>query len=75
MPVSVLIAPRWRRKSGHGADEPEYCSSMTRSRLVFDHRKDLLPSEIVPAIPLGQKIFPAVKSLTDLTRHLVQFSG
>jgi len=48
---------------------------MTRSRLVFDRRKDLLPSEIVPAIPLGQKIFPAVKSLTDLTRHLVQFSG
>ena len=48
---------------------------MTRFRLVFNHLRNFPPSEIVRAIPPGQKISQVIKSLTDLTRQLVQFSG
>ena len=34
-----------------------------------------LPSEIDTVIPLSQKILHPIKSLSDLTRQLVQFPG
>jgi hypothetical protein len=46
-----------------------------RSRLVFDRLKDFLTSEIDIVIPLGKKILQTIKSLTDLSRQLVQFPG
>lgn len=44
---------------------------MLRSRLVFGHLANFLPSEIVTDIPLGQKTRQVAKSLTDLTHQLV----
>jgi predicted component of type VI protein secretion system len=48
---------------------------MTRFRLVFDRLKDFLPSAIDNVIPLSQKILQPIKSLSDLTRQLVQYPG
>lgn len=48
---------------------------MTRSRLVFDRLTDFPHSEIDTVIPLPRKIRQAIKSLTDLTRQLVQYPG
>jgi hypothetical protein len=42
---------------------------------VFDRLKDFPPSEIDTVIPLTQKILQPIKSLRDLTRQLVQYSG
>ena len=55
------------------AAKPVYCTSMTRFRLVFDRLKDFLPSAIDNVIPLSQKILQPIKSLSDLTRQLVQY--
>jgi hypothetical protein len=44
-----------------------------RSRLVFDRLKNFLPSEIDIVISLGKKILQPIKSISDLSRQLVQF--
>ena len=48
---------------------------MTRSRLVFDCLTNFPHSEIHTGIPLPRKIRQPIKSLTDLTRQLVQYPG
>jgi hypothetical protein len=48
---------------------------MPRSRQVFDRLTDFPHSEIDTVIPLLRKIRPPIKSLTDLARQLVQYSG
>jgi hypothetical protein len=48
---------------------------MARSREFFDRLKDFPRSEIDTVIPLTRKILQPIKSLPDLARQLVQFSG
>ena len=54
---------------------PDQCTSVTHFRLVFDRLKDFPQSEIHIGIPLIQKTLQAIKSLTDLARQLVHWSG
>jgi hypothetical protein len=60
---------------GTPTGKPEYCTSMPRSREVFDRLEDFPPSEIDTVIPLSRIILQPIKSLRDLTRQLVQYSG
>jgi hypothetical protein len=48
---------------------------MMRFRLVFDRLTDFPRSGIDTVIPLTQKIRQPIKSLTDLTHQLVQYTG
>ncbi len=55
--------------------QPGYCTSMTRSRLVIDRLENFPHSGIDTIIPLPRKIRKPFKSLTDLTRQLMQYPG
>jgi hypothetical protein len=48
---------------------------MMRSRLVFDRLAISPLSEIDTVIPLNRKNRQPIKSLTDLTHQLVNYSG
>jgi len=48
---------------------------MSRSRLVFDRLTNFPHLEIDTVIPLPRNIRQPIKSLTDLTRQLVQYPG
>jgi hypothetical protein len=71
--------------------QPDYCTrcgftaafsfgsklirTMLRFRLVFDRLRDFPRSEIYTVIPLTPIIPQPIKSLTDLTHQLMQYSG
>lgn len=73
VPDPVLKADRVSDRPVRHKGQSGYCTSMPRFRLVFARLEDFSQSKIDTVIPLLRKILQSIKSLTDLTRQLMQY--